>query len=69
MKIQAGKSYRDRKGRQVIIVREMRANEAHRFLGVTVEASGNESHDTWDEDGRCHVDGHYSPWDITGLWA
>lgn len=69
MKIHEDKSYIDRKGRRVDIVREMRTDEAHRFLGVTVEASGLESHDTWDEDGRCDVDGRYSPWDIVGVWS
>ena len=69
MKIHPGKEYRDRKGRKVIILREMRNDDAHRFLGVTIEASGLESHDTWDEDGRCDVDGRYSPWDIVGVWA
>jgi hypothetical protein len=68
MKIQEGKSYIDRKGRCVHILREMRTDEPHRFLGVTVEASGLESHDTWDEDGRCDVAGRYSPWDIVGVW-
>ena len=69
MKIQEDKSYIDRKGRRVDIVREMRTDEAHRFRGVTIEASGLESHDTWDEDGRCDVDGRYSPWDIVGVWS
>ena len=69
MKIQEDKSYIDRKGRRVDILREMRTDEAHRFLGVTVEASGLESHDTWDEDGRCDVDGRHSPWDIVGVWS
>lgn len=69
MKIQEDKSYIDRKGRRVEIIREMRTDEAHRFLGVTIEASGLESHDTWDEDGRCDVDGRYSPWDIVGVWS
>ena len=69
MEIHPGREYRDRKGRKVIILREMRTDEAHRFLGVTIEASGLESHDTWDEDGRCDVDGRHSPWDIVGVWS
>ena len=69
MKIKADRTYIDRRGRKVLILREMRTDEAHRFLGVTVEASGLESHDTWDEDGRCDVDVRHSPWDIVGVWA
>ena len=69
MKLQAGKTYTDRKGRKVIILREMRTDEDHRFLGVTVEASGFESHDTWDEDGRCDSEGRHSPWDIVSPWS
>lgn len=69
MKIHPGREYRDRKGRKVIILREMRTDEAHRFLGVTVEASGHEAHDTWNEEGRCDVDGRHSQWDIVGVWA
>ena len=69
MKIEPGREYRDRKGRKVIILREMRTDEAHRLLGVTIEASGLESHDTWDVHGRCDVDGRHSPWDIVGVWA
>ena len=42
MKIHPGREYRDRKGRKVIILREMRTDDAHRFLGVTVEESGLE---------------------------
>jgi hypothetical protein len=69
VKIQPGRTYTDRKGRRVIIVREMQTPEPHRFLGVTVEASGLESHDTWDEDGRCDMNGRHSPWDITHPWV
>lgn len=69
MKIEAGKSYIDRRGSRVDIVREMCTDEAHRFLGVTIEASGLESHDTWDEAGRSHPDGRYSSWDIVGVWS
>ena len=69
MKIEAGKSYTDRRGRRVDIVREMRTDEDCRFLGVTIEASGREAHDTWDEQGRINVDGRFSQWDIVGVWS
>lgn len=69
MKIEAGKQYRDRRGRKVIILREMATGEDHRFLGVTVEASGLETHDTWNENGEQDLDGRFSQWDIVGLWA
>lgn len=69
MKIQAGKPYTDRKGRKVIIVREMKTSEPHRFLGVTIEASGLETHDTWDEEGRCDSEFRHCPWDIVAPWS
>lgn len=69
MKLEAGKSYTDRNGRRVIILREMRTGEAHRFLGVTIEPSGMEQSDTWREDGACASDGQYSKWDIVGHWS
>lgn len=69
MRIEPGKEYRDRRGRKVIILRELRTGEDCRFLGVTVEASGTESHDTWTEDGRCDVNGRFSNWDVVGVWS
>ena len=68
MIIESGKKYRDRRGRQVLILRDMKTDEPHRFLGVTIEPSGVETHETWTIEGRADARLEHSSWDIVGLW-